>query len=293
MSQQEEQDLSSGITRPPGLPPRGPLVHTEGLAPIPEEEYGTLDPEDDPRLTVTVIDPPTEDEEAALKEAYGNRPLYKAVIAKRNHFVYTILTKNMEESIRDAQFRAAPRLDPQRLDAMYRERVLQGCTVWPRDFTITKLQQMPAGVEYSLFNKIMGASGMTDPETLDVTLTTMIDTPGPTEDDITQLKTDPRLQRLGLVHRTIMATETDERGIPVAKPVFHVVYTAIERLVFSKIQAASSMETDLNDEYLKVGVVWPKDVNWDAMPAGWAQLVANGILELSGFTMGAAEDEEL
>ncbi len=269
------------------------MIHTEGLAPIDPEDYAELSPEDDPRLMVEVVDPPTPEEEEALKEAYGNRPLYKAVIAKRNHFVYTILTKNMEESIREAQFKAATRLDPQRLDAMYRERVLQGCVVWPRDFTITKLQQMPAGVEYSLFNRIMAASGMSDQDTLDVTLTKMIETPGPTEEDLAKLQEDPRLQRLGLVHRTILATETDERGIPVSRPVFHVIYTAIERLTFAKIQAGATMETDVNDEYLKVGVVWPADVNWDAMPAGWAQVVANGILELSGFAVGTVEDEEL
>lgn len=268
-------------------------MHTEGLAPLDTDAYSTLSEEEDPRLIVTVVDPPTPEEEQALKETYGNRPLYKAVVAKRNHFVYTILTKNMEESIREAQFKAATRLDPQRLDAMYRERVLQGCIVWPRDFSITKLQQMPAGVEYSLFNRIMAASGMSDQDTMDVTLTKMIEAPEPTKEDIDKLRADSRLQRLGLIHRTILVTETDERGIPTSRPVFHVIYTAIERLVFAKIQAAATMDTDVNDEYLRVGVVWPTEVNWDAMPAGWAQVVSNGILEQSGFAVGTVEDEEL
>jgi hypothetical protein len=244
---------------------------------------------------VISVNPPSELELEALKKTYVSWPLFKTVVAK-NTFIYTILTKGMDDEVIDVQQRVANRYTPQQMETLYREKVLQRCVLWPRDFKTSMLQQMPAGVEYALYTKIMNASGMNDPIYGDEALVKIAEMAAPDEETITKLKGDPRYQRLGLVYRKLNAVIVGEGGAPTTIPVGHFIYTAIERFTFNNvIQKLDQSPIEMDNKLLQHGLVWPKDFNWDETPAGWSRIIAQGIMEASGFApqMGMVEDEQL
>ena len=265
----------------------------ETRKPLEEKEYPT---------SVTIGEP-SDIELIALKETYEGFPLFKTTISKST-FIYTLLTKSVDDSIVERQAKMAASRTPQQLDSYYREEVITSCVLWPTDFNTIILQQLPAGVEYSLFNKIMAASGMNEPATGDESIVVPKPTPEPTPEDISRFKADPRYQRLGLQYRKINTTIFDG-GMPSYLPVGHFIYTAIERLPYNQAMttimqnpSVSAVEADniLMEKILKIGVVFPKEFDWDAAPAGWARLIYQGIMVLSGFsgTLGVEiEDEQL
>jgi hypothetical protein len=254
-------------------------------------------PEEEAQKVITVGDP-SDVELEALKRTYDGLPLFKTVVSK-NTFIYTVLTKNMDDEIIETQQRAAQRMTPQQIEQLYRERVIQKCVLWPREFSISMLNRMSAGVEYALYAKIMNASGMNDPIYGDDVLIDIETMEPPNEETINKIKADERHIRLGLVYRKINAVSINAIGDADTKAVGHFIYTALERLTYNNLMAqqANSVDpVDLDAKILQYGVVFPRDFDWDSRPAGWARIIAQGILELSGFvptTAGTIEDEQL
>ena len=73
------------------------------------------------------------------------------------------------------------------------------------------------------------------------------------------------------------------------------VVRPIMRLEFNTIRNKASADTslDLDQEMSKVCTVFPKDVNWDAIPAGVASALSKQIVDMSGFNDNAAVVSEL
>ena len=260
----------------------------------PESE--DLRPETDERPKVSTVPAPTQIEEQALIEATAGIPTFKTTIVK-DTFIYTVLTKEADDRIAMTMEKEARTIQKRELlDQRYRERVLMSCVLWPISFTSQLLAQLPAGVEYTLFSKIMAASGMAEPIYGDTRLTAYKEPVTPSAEEIERLRADPRLSRLGLVHRQIKELLVDEDGNSSLQTAAHFIYTAIERGAYGKIVSeAESSPTAADELILKFGVVWPTNFDWDLSPAGWARLIAQGILDLSGFSPnpGTTEDIQL
>jgi hypothetical protein len=59
------------------------------------------------------------------------------------------------------------------------------------------------------------------------------------------------------------------------------------RQAFNLVRQKATDELEMQAQILKWGVAWPKDYDWDAAPAGWAQTIFDGIMEQSGFSRGS------
>jgi hypothetical protein len=238
---------------------------------------------------------------AMARAAEGKAPknVYLATIPDEvgDEFLYTTLDYgDYLALITNPQYQKLVNTEPENAERYFERTVLLKTVLWPNEFDPTKpeaLQPYPAGVIPTLFSSIMYATGFTDDHMPDVVFAPPTETPDPTPEELQAVAAaHPLASRphFALFDHCFYVREhdplTDQLRL---HPTLRVWFTQADRVTYKAFMQAQQTGDAAGaiDALLAACVVWPSAHNWAAEVGAYPELLADRILERTGFDTGA------